>query len=64
MAGRSESLGEHVIAAGIKKRKRLETLPEEVISSDEAKYAKQEEKAVKRMADSHLDYDHTSIKEL
>ncbi|KAF1952620.1 hypothetical protein CC80DRAFT_527689 [Byssothecium circinans] len=45
---RTESLGNNV-----KKRKRSEIPPEEIQSSDEAKYAKQEERAAKR-----ADHDH------
>ncbi|KAA8627250.1 Z1 domain containing protein [Pyrenophora tritici-repentis] len=48
----------------VKKRKRSETPPEEIQSSDEAKYAKQEERAAKR-TDCDTDYqDKSSTKSL
>jgi hypothetical protein len=62
MAGRSESLGEHSIGPGIKKRKRSETPPEEITSGDESRYVAQEERAAKRMADCDPDYEDTPTK--
>ena len=62
MVGQLESLGEHSIASRLKKRKRSETPPDQITSSDEAKYVKQEERAAKRMADDDRDYENTSIK--
>jgi hypothetical protein len=59
------SLSKHSIAPGVKKRKRSETPPEEIASSDEARYAGQEERAAKRIADYDSDYgDISSIKSL
>src|SRR4051794_12355265 len=51
MLNRSELLGEHALAPGVRKRKRLGTPPEEIASGDEAKYVEQEERAAKRVAD-------------
>ncbi|KAF2176017.1 hypothetical protein K469DRAFT_743120 [Zopfia rhizophila CBS 207.26] len=51
------SLGKHSIASGVKKRKRSVSPPEEINSGDEAVYVKQEERAVKRMADDDPDYE-------
>jgi hypothetical protein len=51
-----ESLGEHSIAPGLKKRKRSETPPDRITSGDEARYAEQEERAAKHMADDDPDY--------
>lgn len=49
------------LAKGVKKRTRSETPPEEIGSSDEARYAEQEERAAKR-ADHDMDYrDDSSI---
>ncbi|KAF2454277.1 hypothetical protein BDY21DRAFT_423847 [Lineolata rhizophorae] len=56
------SLSKDQLAPGVKKRKRLETPPEEVTSEDEAVYAEQEERAAKRTADSDPDYQDTSTK--
>jgi len=50
MVGRSESLGEHSIGPGIRKRKRSETPPKEMTSGDEAGYVEEEERAAKRVA--------------
>ena len=50
MVGQLESLGEHSIAPGLKKRKRSETPPNQITSGDEAGYVKQEERAAKHMA--------------
>jgi len=61
MAGPLESLGEHSIAPGLKKRKRSETPPDQITSGDEARYVKQEERAAKRMADDDPDYENTSM---
>ncbi|CAI6226660.1 unnamed protein product [Periconia digitata] len=51
-----ELLGEHALPPEIKKRKRSETPPEEINSSDEARYVEQEERAAKRIAESDSDY--------
>jgi hypothetical protein len=61
MVNRSESLGEHLVGPGIKKRKRSETPPEEITSNDEARYVEQEERAAKRIAEDDLDYESLSI---
>lgn len=50
MVGRSESLSEHSIGPGIRKRKRSETPPKEITSGDEAGYVEEEERAAKCMA--------------
>lgn len=60
MAGRSESLGEHLIGPGIKKRKRSRTPPEEITSGDEARYLEQEARAAKRMTEGDPNYEDTS----
>src|SRR5689334_4961606 len=54
------SLGKHSIAPMVKKRKRSETPPEEITSSDEARYTEQEEREAKRVADSDPDYEELS----
>ena len=51
-----ESLGENVIPLGIKKRKRSETPPEEIGSSDETRYVEREKRAEKRVAYRDCDY--------
>ena len=61
MIGQLDLLGEHAIAPGLKKRKRSETPPDQITSSDEAGYIKQEERAVKRMAEDDSDYKDASI---
>lgn len=48
------ALGKHSFANEVKKRKRSETPPEEIRPSDEARYAKQEERAAKRTADHDM----------
>ncbi|KAF2788653.1 hypothetical protein K505DRAFT_255056 [Melanomma pulvis-pyrius CBS 109.77] len=50
-----QALGKHVFAKEVKKRKRSETPPEEIRASDEARYAKEEERAAKRV-DRDMDY--------
>ena len=50
------SLSRHSIAPGLRKRKRSETPPEEIAPRDEARYAKQEERAARRMDDDDPDY--------
>lgn len=52
-----DSLYVQSIAPGIKKRKRSETPPEEITSSDEARYAEQEERTAKRIANGDPDYE-------
>ncbi|KAF2802115.1 uncharacterized protein BDZ99DRAFT_492279 [Mytilinidion resinicola] len=54
---RQRALARHSILPGVKKRKRSETPPERMASDDEAKFAKQEERAAKRMADYDPDYE-------
>jgi len=61
--GRSESLGEHSLAPGLKKRKRSETPPDQITSGDEAIYAEQEEKAAKRMMQEDSDYEGSPIQD-
>jgi hypothetical protein len=58
----TESLGKHSIGPGVKKRKRFPTPPEEITSSDEARYVGREERAAKRMADDDPDYEDTSMR--
>lgn len=50
MVEQLESLSEHSITPGLKKRKRSETPPDQIASGDEARYVRQE-RAAKRMAD-------------
>ncbi|KAL5399739.1 hypothetical protein PMIN02_000443 [Paraphaeosphaeria minitans] len=60
-----QALGEQALAKEVRKRKRSETPPEEIGSSDEARYAEQEKRAAKR-ADHDMNYndDDSSIKSL
>jgi hypothetical protein len=53
------SLSKDPIPLGVKKRKRLETPPEEIASGDEARYVKEEERAAKRIADDDPNYKNT-----
>lgn len=50
------SLGQHVIAPGVKKRKRSETPPEEITADDEARYTEREERTAKRLAQADPDF--------
>jgi hypothetical protein len=50
-----QALGKHVFVKEVKKRKRSEIPPEEMRAGDEARYAEQEGRAVKR-ADRGMDY--------
>ncbi|KAF2710140.1 hypothetical protein K504DRAFT_533125 [Pleomassaria siparia CBS 279.74] len=54
------TLGKRSFAKEVKTRRRSETPPEEMGSSDEARYAKQEERAAKRTAYDDIDYEDTS----
>ncbi|KAF1364395.1 hypothetical protein EJ07DRAFT_100106 [Lizonia empirigonia] len=56
-------LGQQTLPKEVRKRKRLETPPEEILSSDEARYAEQEERVAKR-ADHDVDYRDESNKSL
>jgi hypothetical protein len=58
-----KALGKHVFAMEVKKRKRSETPPEEIRVGDEARYAKEEERAAKRV-DHDVDYEQSSTKSL
>jgi hypothetical protein len=58
-----KALGKHVFAMEVKKRKRSETPPEEIRAGDEARYAKEEERAAKRV-DHDVDYEQSSTKSL
>jgi hypothetical protein len=51
------ALRKHSFARVVMKRKRSETPPEEMRSGDEAKYAEQEGRAAKRVADDDVDYE-------
>ncbi|KAF2268619.1 hypothetical protein CC78DRAFT_609331 [Lojkania enalia] len=62
MVGQPESLGEHSLAPGLKKRKRSERPPDQIPSSDEVMYAEQEERAAKRMAQEDSDYENSPFK--
>ena len=53
---RLESLSRSLIAPGLRKRKRSETPPEQITSSDEARYTEQEERVARRMEDNDPDY--------
>jgi len=46
----------HSILPKVKKRKRLETLLERIASDNKARYIKQKERAVKRIADDNPNY--------
>jgi hypothetical protein len=54
------ALVRHSILPGIKKRKRSETPSERMVSDDEAKYAEQEERVAKCIADDDPDYEDRS----
>jgi hypothetical protein len=56
------ALVKHSILPGVKKRKRSETPPERLAFDDEAKYAKQELRAAKRMEKDDQDYENTSMR--
>ncbi|KAH8724694.1 hypothetical protein GQ44DRAFT_727483 [Phaeosphaeriaceae sp. PMI808] len=56
----SQSLRKQSFSREARKRKRLETPPEEIRSDDEARYVEQEERAAKRAADHDNDYTATS----
>ena len=56
MTRQLKSLSKNSIAPGLRKRKRSETPPEEIAPRDEARYAKQEERAARRMDDDDPDY--------
>jgi hypothetical protein len=61
MMAQLDLLREHTLAANIKKKKkRLETPPEELGLADEARYAQLEVRAAKRMAEGDSDYHDTS----
>lgn len=51
-----ESLSQDLIPFGVKKRKRPETPPEEMVSGDEARFVQLEERAAKRTAKDDPDY--------
>jgi len=53
---RLESLSVDLIAPGLRKRKRSETPPEQITSSDEARYIEQERRVARRMEDNDPDY--------
>jgi hypothetical protein len=54
-----QTLGKHMLAKEVKKRKRSETPPEEIRADDEVRYAEQEERAAKR-TDHDIDYEEKS----
>ncbi|CAI6342366.1 unnamed protein product [Periconia digitata] len=51
------SLSKHLVAPGIRKRKRPDTPPEEIASSDEAQYMEQERKVARRMEAQDPNYE-------
>jgi hypothetical protein len=53
-------LGKHPVAPGLKKRKRLETPPEQITSGDETRFLEHEQRAAKRMEDDDPDYENPS----
>ncbi|KAF2729083.1 hypothetical protein EJ04DRAFT_502924 [Polyplosphaeria fusca] len=59
---RKGSLSKDSLDPGVKKRKRLETPPEEIALEDEAKYIESEQRAAKRVADADSDYENLSYK--
>lgn len=61
---RERSLVRHSIPAGVKKRKRSVTPPEVMVSGDEARYVKEEEREAKRAAGNGSDYENTSSRSL
>jgi hypothetical protein len=54
---RQNDLIHHTVVPGVKKRKRLETPPDEITTSDEEGYVDEEERATKRVADKDPDYE-------
>ena len=50
-------LGKHMVAPGIKKRKRSETPPDEIASGDEARYREQERKAARHTEAQDLSFE-------
>jgi hypothetical protein len=60
----AQSLGKHSFAPKVKKRKRSETPPEDIASSDEAGYVEDEQRAAKHAADHDADYIDTSNESL
>ena len=56
MTRQPNSLGQNLIAPGLRKRKRSETPPEEITPGDEAKYIEREKKVARRMEDDDPDY--------
>ncbi|KAF2001250.1 hypothetical protein P154DRAFT_490637 [Amniculicola lignicola CBS 123094] len=55
-AQRAQPLGKHSFVHEVKKRKRLETPPEEITAGDEARYAEDEQRATKRTVSHDHDY--------
>ncbi|OAL56152.1 hypothetical protein IQ07DRAFT_583540 [Pyrenochaeta sp. DS3sAY3a] len=54
---RHDGLVKHTVVPGVKKRKRSATPPDEINTSDEERYIKEEERATKRVADRDADYE-------
>ncbi|KAL5401099.1 hypothetical protein PMIN03_011821 [Paraphaeosphaeria minitans] len=61
---RENSLVQHSLPSGIRKRKRSETPSDRMASDDEAKYATDEQRVEKRLAIEDSDYHDTSITSL
>lgn len=55
------SLGKDPLPAGVKKRKRSETPPEEIVSADKARYVEEEVRTAKRIAEGDSDYEDDSV---
>jgi hypothetical protein len=53
----SETLSRNSISPEITRRRRSETPPDNITSSDEARYVEQEERAIKRIEDNDLNYE-------
>ena len=53
---RTESLSQDPVPSSVKKRKRSETPPENLVSSDEAKFVHLEKRTAKRIAENNPNY--------
>lgn len=54
---RIESLSQDLVPSGVKKRKRSETPPEDLVSGDKARFIHLEERAAKHIAENDPDYE-------
>ena len=54
---RTESLSQDLVPSGVKKRKRSETPPEDLVSGDKARFVHLEERAAKHIAENDPNYE-------